>query len=319
MGARRYWRVRRPAGAQAVILVVYPPAERPAARRFSATTALLANAGVRVPRILAQDLERGLMAVEDLGRHTLYDRRGEPWEALAPYFEAAARVSDRIAALPVGAVEGLSPPLDRSLLRHELRRTREAFFEPLGLIADTAFGERWERATDALCAGLGARPARPCHRDFMVRNLVPQRKAAGEAAVGVLDHQDLRLGPPWYDLASLANDSLFPPRAVEERWLAERLAAAGPGSGGEPPDPQAYHAVAAQRTLKAVGTYAAFAARGDGRHLPLIAPTLGRALEHLSAVAETAPVAAEARERWAGGVALLDWTPTSGNGPSAPE
>ena len=41
----------------------------------------------------------------------------------------------------------------------------------------------------------------------------------------MLDHQDLRLGPPFYDLASLLNDTLFPPPDAEEALLA----AAAPG------------------------------------------------------------------------------------------
>lgn len=291
VGRRRYWRLRRPAS---LILVVYPPDDRPAALRFATTTRLLAGAGVRVPRILAQDSGRGLVAVEDLGDATVYDRRGEPWEVLAPHFEAAVSVTDRIATLPADTVGQLSPPLDEELLRGELRRTRESFLEPLGLLSDAAFSRRLEDALDRLCRQLGAGTPSPCHRDFMVRNLVPCSDAVDEPTVGVLDHQDLRLGPPWYDLASLANDSLFPPPADEERWVAARCA------------PESYHAVAAQRTLKAVGTYAAFAGRGVDRHLALIPPTLERALEHLRRVPATAELAEEARDRWAGVIALLD-------------
>nr|HPK65586.1 phosphotransferase [Thermoanaerobaculia bacterium] len=72
-----------------------------------------------------------------------------------------------------------------------------------------------------------------CHRDYMVRNLLPV--GDGEvAAVGVIDHQDLRLGPPWYDLASLCNDSLFPPPELVEVWLDD----AGWRPAGGPDD---YH------------------------------------------------------------------------------
>src|SRR5262249_24021197 len=76
----------------------------------------------------------------------------------------------------------------------------------------------------------------------------------GPPRVGVLDHQDLRLGPPAYDLASLLNDTLFPTPEVEAAFLAELA----PG----PEERLRYHRAAAQRTLKAVGTYAAFARRG---------------------------------------------------------
>jgi len=285
VGGRRYWRLRPAAGGSAV-LVLYPPAERPACRRFLATGELLAGAGVRVPAVLARDCARGRMVVEDLGPATVYDLRRRPWPEVAPYFAAAARAARRIAALPGDAVAALSPPLDAALLRRELERTREAFLAPRGLVAADQFGRRLVAALDALCAALGAAPPVPCHRDLMVRNLVP----LGAAEVGVLDHQDLRLGPPLYDLASLLNDSLFPPPAAEEALLAEHAP--------DPPSRLAYHRAAAQRTLKAVGTYAAFARRGRRRHLPLIAPTLSRALVHLAAAPETAAVAADAVLRW---------------------
>jgi hypothetical protein len=43
-----------------------------------------------------------------------------------------------------------------------------------------------------------------------------------------------------------------------------------------------------QRSLKAVGTYLAFARRGKLRHLPLVAPTLERALRFFPDLPETA-------------------------------
>jgi aminoglycoside/choline kinase family phosphotransferase len=123
---------------------------------------------------------------------------------------------------------------------------------------------------------LGDDPLRPCHRDFMARNLMP----LGGGRIAVIDFQDLRLGPPAYDTASLLNDSLFPAPAEEERFLAAALA------DGVSRD--AYSRAVVQRTLKAAGTFARFAASGKTRHLPLIAPTLARAVPHLTRLPETA-------------------------------
>jgi len=107
----------------------------------------------------------------------------------------------------------------------------------------------------------------------------------------VLDHQDLRLGPPLYDLASLLNDTLFPPAAEEEALLAKALTSSAAGLGS-------YHRAAAQRCLKAVGTYAKFARLGADRHVPLIAPTLARFVNHFSQLPEGAPLSARLREAW---------------------
>jgi hypothetical protein len=279
---RRYRRLHLGSGRTA-ILALYPPEMRSACGRFLATTRLLTAAGVRVPAVLASRCRAGWTVVEDLGRETLYDRAGRPWAELQPFFFAAAQAAQAIAALPAAPVSRLSPPLDGALLRRELEQTWERYLAPRGLVGDAGTATRLRRALDALCANLAAEAPRPCHRDLMARNLVPRPRG-----VGVLDHQDLRLGPPLYDLASLLNDSLFPPPEGEEALLAAFCA--GPRAS--------YHRAAAQRTLKAVGTYAAFAARGVDRHLPLIGPTLERSIGHLERLPETAQAVALLVERW---------------------
>ncbi|HSL82698.1 MAG TPA: phosphotransferase, partial [Thermoanaerobaculia bacterium] len=296
---RVYHRVAFDGGATAV-LALHPPGLRDACRRSLETGALLAGAGVRVAEVLDEDCDAGWLLLEDLGERTLYEHADRPWRELAGWFEDAIAAIGRIAALPRDEVAALNPPLDRDLLARELRQTREAFLEPLGLmggligghdLVESPAGSSLEAALDALCARLGAETPVPCHRDFGARNLMPLGEP-GSPRVGVLDHQDLRLGPPAYDLASLLNDSLFPPPEDEERLL--RLGLGSEGADGR----EAYHRAAAQRTLKAVGSYAAFARRGEGRHVGLVPPTLRRAVGHLARVPETAPLAPRLEELW---------------------
>lgn len=283
---RRYARVVRPDGASA-ILATYPPEIRATCPRFLRTGELLQEAGVPVPRVIASSCASscadGWMLVEDLGLQTLGEwGRNRPWDEVGPWFERALELAGRISRIPVERVDGLNPVLGRELLAKELAQTWDLFLEPKGM-ATRALRE----ALDAICGNLGAETPVSCHRDFMVRNLMMRP----EGALVVLDHQDLRLGPPLYDLASLLNDTIFPFAEGEEALLT----AAGVTS---PADRVRYHRAAAQRTLKAVGTYTAFARRGADRHLPLIAPTLRRCREHLARVPESTAVARD----------LLDWT-----------
>ena len=285
VGPRRYYRLELAGGATA-LLAVYPADLVATCRRFLATTELLAAAGVRVPAVVAHACDRGWTVVEDLGVTTLYDLAGRPWNELVPFYRSAVEAIDRIAALLPAAVAELSPPLDAALLRRELAQTWDELLAPRGLTGEPALAAALARALDALCADLAAPPPVPCHRDLMARNLVP----LADAAVGVLDHQDLRLGPPLYDLALLLNDSLFPLPEVEAAILAGVL-------GGEE-DLWRYRRAAAQRTLKAAGTFAAFARRGSDRHLGLIPPTLARASAQLSALPETAELGRELARLW---------------------
>jgi N-acetylmuramate 1-kinase len=286
---RRYWRLGGDGedGRESAILATYPPEVRAACPRFLRTTALLEAAGVRVPRVLAADCERGWMLLEDLGPSTLGDWKGRSWGELGRYFEHALDLVGRIARLPAAPLADLNPPLGRELLERELAQTWDLFLEPRGLTGGPALAGRLRDALGEVCARLAAEPPVPCHRDFMARNLMPLPAAAGLA---VLDHQDLRLGPPGYDLASLLNDTLFPPPEGEEALLA--VAAPSPA------ERERYHRAAAQRTLKAVGTYTSFARRGADRHLPLVAPTLARCLGHLARLPEAAPLAVDLGDAW---------------------
>lgn len=281
---RRYTRLTGPDGGTA-ILATYPPEVRATCPRFLRTTALLERAGVPVPRVLASRCDEGWMLIEDLGPETLAEwGRGRSWSELEPWFERALGLVDRIGHIPVEELDGLNPRLGRELLRKELTQTWDLFLQPRGLTGNGALARALGAALDEICANLDAETPVSCHRDFMVRNLMP----LPDRDLVVLDHQDLRLGPPAYDLASLLNDTLFPPPDVEEELLASSRVS-----------PVQYHRAAAQRTLKAVGTYTAFALRGADRHLPLVPPTLGRCLAHLARLPESAHLAADLTEAWA--------------------
>lgn len=281
VSARRYLRVES-AGRSAVV-ATYPRSLRDACRRFRQTGKLLAEvAGVRVPAVLASDCGRGWMLLEDLGDRTLYDRRHEPWTALRGALEEAIVAAGRIARLPASRVAELSPPLDAALLERELDQTWRAYLVPNGLTGDRRVAAALRTAFGELCSRLGGGSPVPCHRDFMARNLM----ILDDGGLAVVDHQDLRMGPRHYDLASLVNDSLFPPATLTHELL---------GSVATAPS---YRRAAAQRALKAVGTFAVFAARGDPRHLGLIPPTLGRALDHLLRLPETAAAVEPLAERW---------------------
>ncbi len=280
VSARRYLRAENAGGS--LIVAVYPPDLRDACDRFVATGELLRGAGLRVPEVLEADCQAGLMLLEDFGPLTLYDLRRESWPDLRPYLDQAIDDAGRIARLRPASVDGLSPPLDQALLERELEQTWRSFLEPRGLGGDRRSTAALRDALTELCHQLGDEPQVPCHRDYMARNLV----VLPEGRLGILDHQDLRLGPPFYDLASLLNDSLYPPA----EFISEILGTAAEELG--------YHRAVAQRALKIVGTFATFAERGDPRHLDLIPPTLGRALDHLLQVPETAEISGRLAERW---------------------
>ena len=278
---RRYARVELENG-ESVIVAYYPESIRESAERYLETGALLAGAGVRVARILEADLDRGLMMLEDLGRETLYDLRSTPFADRMDHFEEAVEISSRIAALPADRVSEINPDLDGEVLSRELDQTVRLFLTPRELIVPGLAS-----TLSTLCEELAGEELRPCHRDLMARNLIPT--PGGE--LSVIDHQDLRLGPPAYDLASLLNDSFFPPASLEETLLSRHF--------GDSARPAGYHRAAAQRTLKAIGTYVSFAERGADRYLGLIPLSLSRCLIHLGRLPEAAEIIDDLKRSWA--------------------
>lgn len=270
------------------------------ASRFLAATELLNSVGVPLPEVERHSLgEPVWILLEDLGPQTVFDRwkgGGLSPAALDRFLTAAVAHIGRIQLLSSDGVRALgSPPLDRELLMAELDLTWERFLSPRGLVGDRILAGQLRALCEAVCDRLGSAAPVPCHRDFMVRNLMLRTSESdrdgAEPEVVVIDHQDLRLGPPHYDLASLLNDSLTLTAGQRRDHLAtleenaEELAL--------------YHAAVAQRMLKIAGTFAHFAALGNERHLPLIPPALRRFFDALDALPEGRELAPRLRREWA--------------------
>lgn len=284
VSARRYFRLHD--DGESSILAVYPDELRASCARWIVTDRLLRGAGVRAPEILDADCEAGFMLLEDLGPETLRDRSASPWPALRPWLDSAVEIADRIRAIDAAEVADLQPPLGEKVLTAELEQTRALYLEPRGLCGEEDLAAALRAGLRRLVATLAAARPEPCHRDFMARNLVP----LADGGLAVLDHQDLRLGPPFYDLASLTNDTFYLSATATAELLGERLGGAEARL--------AFHRAAAQRTLKIVGTFEAFRRRGDARHAPLIRPSLEAALAHLGELPETADLADRLRPVW---------------------
>jgi hypothetical protein len=291
---RRYFRVGLRHGS--AVLAWYPPelADRFAA--FVETTALLEGIGVRVPTILERSDDARFMLLEDGGDLALADL---PVGSLRVerHYRRSLDYATRIAALPADRIPETNAPLDEAFLRRELDLTWRVFLER-ELAADVSLRQDLQQALEALCSALARLPPLPCHRDLMARNLLVVRNLPLESAapgleqpegLWLLDHQDLRLGPPHYDAASLLHDSSRLGGEQVERFESELL----------PPSERAdYARVCVQRMFKIVGTFHSFAARGDSRHLHRVPAALADAALKLRDVPEGVDVAPALEERW---------------------
>jgi aminoglycoside/choline kinase family phosphotransferase len=238
--SRRYARLTRLQHypLESAVVMVFakgtPPAE---VARVERATRLLAAAGVPVPAIHDSDPERLWILQEDLGDETLAAAAARGAD-LADLHARAAALLPPIAAL--GALDtSPQPPLDERRMQRELDQ-----FVAAALALDGPPGPRLVDDMTALVAACAALPRVLCHRDFHARNLMWQG-----GRLRVVDHQDALPGPEPYDRVSLAYDP-YVRRADAER---DALAGDAPGTA----------AVAVQRLVKAVGTYAWKASEGS--------------------------------------------------------
>lgn len=277
-GFRSYWRVTTPAtnaAAGSVIVMDSPPGLEDV-RPWLRMQALLADAGVRVPRVLAQDVDAGFLLLEDLGTQT-YLQALHPDNADALF---AAAITQLLKIQAIALPHDL-PAYDEPMLARELRLFDEWFCgHHLGMALDCEDLETLDAAYRVLIDSALAQPQVFVHRDFMPRNLMPA--SDGPA---VLDFQDAVRGPIAYDPLCLFKDAFLSwPDLRVAGWLAhyhQRAQAAGLPVPALEQFQRDADLIGVQRHLKVIGIFARLCHR-DGK--PKYLADVPRFLAYLDAV-----------------------------------
>jgi aminoglycoside/choline kinase family phosphotransferase len=201
---RRYFRVFTADGTR---IAMDAPPERENSKAFVQVAGLMRDAGLNVPRILAQDLAQGFLLLTDLGTRPYIAALRE--EAPGPLLDDATRALVRWQA---ASRPGVLPEYDEALLRRELDLFPDWYIaRHLGVELSSA-----QRATmDGVFRRILDRNLAEArvfvHRDFMPRNLM-----VSDPNPGVLDFQDAVHGPVSYDIACLMRDAFI-------SWDEERV------------------------------------------------------------------------------------------------
>ncbi|WP_277373730.1 phosphotransferase [Pseudomonas sp. AA-38] len=286
---RRYFRWQ--AGERSLILMDAPPPQENCAP-FVRIAALLASAGVHVPQVLAADLERGFLILDDLGRQTYLEVIDER--------NADELFGDAIEALLMQQRLPLDddlPHYDEALLRRELQLFPEWYVQRhLGRTFTPEQEAAWQRVSRLLIDSALAQPKVLVHRDFMPRNLMHSTPNPG-----VLDFQDAVYGPVTYDITCLFKDAFLSwPEARVQGWLQgywRRAQAAGiPVQAGLEDFLRASDLMGVQRHLKVIGIFARICHR-DGK--PRYLGDVPRFFSYIQAVLARRPELAELGELFA--------------------
>ncbi|WP_434573968.1 aminoglycoside phosphotransferase family protein [Pseudomonas sp. Z3-6] len=254
---RRYFRWEGE-GRTLIVMDAPPPQEN--CKPFVDIAFLLAKSGINVPKIYAEDLERGFLLLNDLGNQTYLDViDGENADDL---FADALQALLAFQQLPMVAP---LPSYDVALLRRELELFPEWYVKrELGIELDSAQQQLWQQATELLIDSALAQPKVLVHRDYMPRNLM-----LSVPNPGVLDFQDAVYGPVTYDVTCLFKDAFLSwPEARVHGWLERYWQQAG--ALGIPVQPdledflRASDLMGVQRHLKVIGIFARICHR-DGK------------------------------------------------------
>jgi N-acetylmuramate 1-kinase len=231
--------------------------EKGGARRrwpFLEVQALLAARGVRVPRVLGEETERGWLLLEDLGDDTLAVALARSPDQKSQLYTRAVRDLARarlaLAELPQNSVVA-SRAFDDDLLRWELDHFREWALDAQGHSLSAADRASFDDLADRLARRIASFPRGFTHRDYQSRNLM----VVGDELVWI-DFQDALLGPRVYDLVALLNDSY---QEFDRPFVAARLDEYGRETALDASDRDAlqheFDLVTVQRKLKDAGRF----------------------------------------------------------------
>lgn len=303
---RAYETLEKPDGARAILMISPPRPDGPPVRYgkpYSAIARLAENVtpfvalakglraqGLSAPEIYGQDLDAGLLIVEDLGREGVVDENGPIPERYLEAAGALAHLHSRTLpdALPVDdAINYHIPPYDMDALLIEADLLLEWYVGHINSSvasgARAIFAHLWRSALTEIVSA----PPTWTLRDYHSPNLLWLPEREGVRRVGIIDFQDCVLGHPAYDMASLGQDArVTVPDDLELKLLAHyaKLRRDADESFDMAGFAKAYMILAAQRATKVLGIFARLNQR-DGKpqylaHIPRVEAYLRKCLRH---------------------------------------
>ncbi|SPL69850.1 aminoglycoside phosphotransferase family protein [Acinetobacter stercoris] len=164
--------------------------------------------GVRVPHIIAKDLENGFLLLEDFGDVLLSTLLNEK-TVDAYYLQCFKQL------IQLQSVQGSAhfPAYSREKLMQEMHLLTEWLLPSLKIVATGQERNMIEDTFTFLADEALSQPQVIVHRDFHSRNLM---KIENEQNLGVIDFQDAVIGAYTYDLISLTRDAYV-------QWSPQRV------------------------------------------------------------------------------------------------
>lgn len=210
---RRYFRLTT---AERSYIVMDAPPDKEPIEPFVRIALALAKQRVHVPEIIAFDAELGFILMEDLGGVDFLDVLNEhPDQLYQTAIESLLRIQRGGFDQPQFAL----PDYNHQRLEDELDVFTEWYLgKQLAVSLSHDQTELWAHTKQQLTSACLEQPQVWVHRDYHSRNLM----LCADGSAGVIDFQDMVLGPIAYDLVSLFKDCYIEwPREQQLGWCEQ--------------------------------------------------------------------------------------------------
>ncbi len=277
---RHYFRVHL---ADKTLIAMDAPPPQEDCRPFVRIARLLLDAGLNVPKIIAEEVEQGFLLLSDLGDTTYLSQLNQD-NASKLYGDAA----DALIKLQLASKPDVLPPYDEALLTRELNLFPDWYISKhLGIALEAKQDAALRAVFETLNKNILAQGQVYVHRDYHSRNLMVCDEVQG-GNPGVLDFQDAVYGAVTYDLVSLLKDAYI--SWDEEQiidWTVRYWEKARKAGLPVPPDFGDFYRdfewMGAQRHIKVLGIFARLYHRDgkDGylKDMPLVMEYLRKVCE----------------------------------------
>lgn len=283
---RRFMRITTNQGP--LVLMDAPPATENNAQ-FRALSPWLRQHGLHAPIIHSEEASHGFMLLEDLGDEWL----GRALTAANPdgrqrLYALAIDTLIRFQRAGQDAPPPGAPAYDHARLTRELSLFHGQFASRLMALEPPR--EAWQPACDALITTSLVQPRACVYLDYHSRNLL----LLEDGSLGLVDFQDIHIGPVCYDLVSLLRDCYLRwPEAevttLRTHYLDRARTAGIAGLDDTEGFIRGFDLCGVQRHLKALGIFARVALdRGQFHYFEDMPRVLGHLLEITPRYRETA-------------------------------
>ena len=211
---RRYFRIDGVGAAASSCIIMDAPPDKEDCQPFVKVAALMTQAGLSAPRVLAWDEAAGFLLLSDLGAQTMMEVITPPLavdaiaQPTAAHHDLYMQAIDALVRWQLSSKPGVLPPYDDALLSRELALFPDWYVAQhraivLSTAQQTVLNDAFKHIKASNLQSLGGAQVF-VHRDFMARNLM-----VADGQLGVLDFQDAVYGPITYDIASLMRDAFL--------------------------------------------------------------------------------------------------------------